>query len=296
MGKYDHLIGTEIGGGLFSWDADRAMLYAVAVGAGLDDPEQELQFTTENTPGVPQQVIPTFLSHMFAGESDWGDLLDYGGGGRYPIGMVHGDQGVTLARPIPTSGTVRVSRVLLGVYDKGTGALAVSEARMTLADTGEYLGSARMGLFARGLGDFGGPRRPADEQPWSRPEGAPDMVVSLPVGANQSLIFRLLGDHNLHGTDPARARDDGFERPIFYGLGTYGVACRALLRGLCAGDASRFGRIDARFSKPVHPGDRLDAHIWLTEGGAVFQMLANGERLVLDRGVFRFGADQSPVS
>ena len=43
-----------------SWTSADALLYAVGVGAGLGDPLQELQFTTENTEGVPQQVLPTF--------------------------------------------------------------------------------------------------------------------------------------------------------------------------------------------------------------------------------------------
>jgi len=286
MGKYDHLIGRELENGLCSWDSDRALLYAVGVGAGLPDPLQELQFTTENSPGIAQQVIPTFMTTMSAG-GDWVHLLEFGDG-KYPVGLVHGEQSVTLARPIPPTGTARLSRVLRGVYDKGASALAVIETRATLAHTGEYLGSARMSLFAQGKGGFGGPRSPADQQPWSRPERAPDLTISLPVGLNQSLIFRLLGDHNPHATDPTRAHADGFDRPIFFGLGTYGIACRALIKGLCDGDASHFGEIDARFSKPVHPGDRLDTLIWRTEGGALFQTLANGERLVLDRGVFRF--------
>jgi acyl dehydratase len=282
-GKFDHLIGKELQTGSWSWD-----LYAVGVGAGLDDPLKELQFTTENTPGVAQQVIPTFMKLMATGGA-WMGQLELGGDGRYPEGVVHGDQSVTLARPIPPQGTINFSRVLLGVYDKGSAALAMVEVRATLADTGDYLGSSRMGLFAQGRGGFGGPRRPADEQRWTRPETAPDMVVSLPVGLNQSLIYRLSGDRNPHGTDPARARADGFDRPVFYGLGTFGVACRAPLRGLCDGDASRFRQIDGRFSKSVHPGDRLDTLIWRTDDGAMFQMLANGERLVLDRGIFRLG-------
>jgi acyl dehydratase len=57
---------------------------------------------------------------------------------------------------------------------------------------------------------------------------------------------------------------------------------------LCDGDTARFGHMEGRFSKPVFPGDRLDTLIWRTDEGAVFQMLANGERVVLDRGVFRF--------
>jgi acyl dehydratase len=287
MGKYDHLIGREMGRGEFAWDSDRALLYAVGVGAGLDDPLKELQFTTENTPGLAQQVIPTFMTLMSV-DSDWIEAFNFGDGGRYPVGMVHGEQGVTLARPIPASGAVRISRVLKGVYDKGSGALVVAETSAHLVETGEYLGATRMGLFVQGQGGFGGPRTPPDERAWSRPERAPDLSVSLPVGLNQSLIFRLLGDRNLHGTDPARSRADGFERPVFFGLGTYGVACRALLRGLCDDDVTRFGSIDCRFSKPVHPGDRLDAVIWRTETGAVFQMFANGERLVLDRGLFQF--------
>ena len=41
----------QLASGSYSWDAHRAMLYAVGVGAGLADPCEELQFTTENTLG-----------------------------------------------------------------------------------------------------------------------------------------------------------------------------------------------------------------------------------------------------
>ena len=287
MSDYDHLIGRELVNGSWSWDSDRALLYAVGVGAGLDDPLRELQFTTENSPGVAQQVIPSFLALMGL-RSDWVELLGWKSEGLSPVGMVHGEQSVTLARSIPVSGKAHLSTVLRGVYDKDSGALVVKETRITLADTGEYLGSTWMRLFAQGKGGFGGPRAPAGELPWSQPAGDPDQIVSSPVGLNQSLIYRLSGDHHLHGTDPARARADGFERPVFYGLGSYGVACRALVSALCDGDVARFGHMEARFSKPVYPGDRLETRLWRTDDGAVFQTWANGERLVLDRGVFRF--------
>jgi acyl dehydratase len=202
--------------------------------------------------------------------------------------MVHGEQSVTLAGPLPVSGKAHLSTVLRGVYDKGSGALVVKETRVTDADSGVYLGSSWISLFAQGKGGFGGPRGPVGEPGWSRPERQPDTTISLPIGLNQSLIYRLSGDRHPHGTEPERARADGFERPIFYGMGTFGVACRALLKALCGGDAARFGHMTGRFSKPVHPGDRLDTLIWRTHDGAVFQTLANGDRVVLDRGVFRF--------
>ena len=39
-----------------SWTSKDALLYAVGIGAGTD----ELAFTTENTAGTPQRVLPTF--------------------------------------------------------------------------------------------------------------------------------------------------------------------------------------------------------------------------------------------
>jgi acyl dehydratase len=285
MSRFEHLRGVEVVDGTWSWDADRAMLYAVGVGAGLDDPLTDLQFTTENTPGHPQQVIPTFATLMNL-PGPWLDLLGIETEAGWTVGTVHGEQAVTLNQPIPPSGTARVRKVIEGVYDKGSGALVVFDTELTL-EGGERLGSTRMSLFVQGIGGFGGPRLPADAEPWEHPGREPDAVVSMATAPNQSLIYRLSGDHHPHGTWPERARLDGFPAPILYGLGTYGFACRALLRELCGSDAAGFEHMEARFSKPVHPGDRLDTLIWRTDDGAQYQMLAEGERLVLDRGRFR---------
>src|SRR5260370_289896 len=57
----DHsLVGEPGGPHERSWTSTDALLYAVGVGAGLGDPLSELQFTTENSEGVAQQVLPTF--------------------------------------------------------------------------------------------------------------------------------------------------------------------------------------------------------------------------------------------
>ena len=49
-------VGTESEPFEASWNSKDALLYAVGIGAGVDD----LSFTTENTDGVAQQVFPTF--------------------------------------------------------------------------------------------------------------------------------------------------------------------------------------------------------------------------------------------
>ena len=53
-----------------SWTSADALLYAVGVGAGLDDPLRELEFTTENCEGVRQQVLPTYAILIVQGRPD----------------------------------------------------------------------------------------------------------------------------------------------------------------------------------------------------------------------------------
>jgi acyl dehydratase len=296
MSRFEHLIGTELARGTWTWSSDDTLLYAVGVGAGQDDPTQELQFTTENTQGLAQRVLPSFMTQASTGGQLWMRPLGFkervweGISWGWPEGLVHGEHGVTLARPLPPQGVAEAALVLVGVYDKGSSAVVVTDMVVRLAATGELLGTGRASYFIRGQGGFGGPRGPADEQPWVEPGRDPDMSVALVTSPAQSLIFRLSGDRNPHCTDPARAREDGFERPIFQGLGTYGFGCRALLKGLCDGDVTRFGSMSARFSQPVFPGETLTTLIWRTDAGAQFRTLAPGGRVVLDRGTFGFAA------
>src|SRR5262249_46501388 len=100
-----------------SWTSKDALLYAVGVGAGLGDPLEELQFTTENTEGVTQQVLPTFavLISQAAVRRSLGDFDR--------ALLVHAEQSFDLHRPMPVAGSVRTVSTVTGIYDKGSGAL-----------------------------------------------------------------------------------------------------------------------------------------------------------------------------
>ena len=50
-----------------SWTSTDALLYAIGVGAGLGDPLAELEFTTENSEGIEQQVLPDLRGAPRAG-------------------------------------------------------------------------------------------------------------------------------------------------------------------------------------------------------------------------------------
>jgi hypothetical protein len=158
MGLNHSLVGVPGEPHLRSWDSKDALLYAVGVGAGLGDPLQELEYTTENCQGIEQQVLPTF-GVLVAQTRSRRNLGDFD-----RARLVHAEQYVELHRPLPVAGTVRTTSTVTGMYDKGSGALVVTEDVAVDSETGEPLVTARGGTFIRGEGGFGGPR--GAEPPW----------------------------------------------------------------------------------------------------------------------------------
>jgi acyl dehydratase len=264
-----------------SWTSTDALLYAIGVGAGLGDPLQELEFTTENTAGVEQKVLPTFgvLLAQARTASDIGDFDR--------AMLVHAEQSIELHKPLPVEGTLTTSAVVTGIYDKGSGALVQTENRAVDAATGEPMVTCRSGTFIRGEGGFGGDR--GSSEPWQLPDRAPDRKVTQQTRPEQALLYRLSGDRNPLHADPTFAARGGFSRPILHGLCTYGVTGRVLLHELCASDPARFVSMSGRFSAPVLPGQSLVVTIWTGDGGtALFRTATEEGTVVIDRGVATF--------
>ncbi len=264
-----------------SWTSTDALLYAIGVGAGLGDPLQELQFTTENTAGVEQQVLPTF-GVLLAQARTAGDLGDFD-----RAMLVHAEQSIELHSPLPVHGTLRTSAMVTGIYDKGSGALVETQNQAVDAVTGEPMVTTRGSTFIRGEGGFGGDRGSAPS--WELPERAPDYKVTQQTRPEQALLYRLSGDRNPLHADPAFAARGGFSRPILHGLCTYGITGRVLLHELCGSDPARFRSMAGRFSRPVLPGESLVVSIWSGDDGtAQFQTAKEDGTVVIDRGTVEF--------
>jgi acyl dehydratase len=264
------------------WDSKDCLIYALGVGAGAADPLQELEFTTENTDGVQQRALPTQAVVLGAG----------GGGAWAALGefnwamLVHGEQAVELHREIPVEGELESVTEITGIYDKGKGAVVVTETTSTLVETGEPLFVTRSSAFIRGEGGWGGDRGPSGT-PNQAPERAPDAEVSLQTRTDQALLYRLSGDRNPLHSDPSFAAMGGFDRPILHGLCTYGFTGRALLHARCDSDPARFRAMEGRFSSPVMPGESLTVQIWDEDGDHIFRTLGSDGRVVLDAGRLR---------
>jgi acyl dehydratase len=260
------------------------MLYALGVGAGLD----ELAFTTENSHDLPQRVLPTYgviaclsLGVLAkAGDINWGRL-------------VHGSQSVRLHKPLTPSGELAVTSRIADIQDKGEGKNAIITVSVTGADptSGDVVVETEATVVIRGAGGFGG--QPGESPARVEiPDRDPDVTRSETTREDQALLYRLSGDRNPLHSDPWFATEKaGFPKPILHGLCSYGFAGRALLHELCDGDPARFGGMAARFSAPVFPGETLTTSIWNLDGRSVFRTEAEGpdganRRTVIDNGVF----------
>ena len=265
-----------------SWTSKDSLLYAVGVGAGLD----ELAFTTENTSGVPQQVLPTQVVILATG--GFGALANVGTFN--PAMLVHGEQAITLHGPIPVEGTVSTVGEITAIWDKGKGAVIETATVTTDVATGEPRFSTVSSVFIRGEGGWGGDRGPSGPKN-PVPEKEPDHTVTYTTRPDQALTYRLSGDRNPLHSDPSFAAMAGFDRPILHGLCTYGFTGRALLHTLCGSDPAKFTHMEGRFSSPVFPGEDLTVRMWRTgDGESVFQTCGSDGRVVLDAGLCRFEA------
>ncbi|WP_421841828.1 MaoC/PaaZ C-terminal domain-containing protein [Mycobacterium sp.] len=272
---------------LFEWTDRDTLLYALGVGAGIDD----LSFTTENSHAVPQQVLPTYAviccpafgAAAKVGTFNWAALL-------------HGSQAIRLHAPLPAAGKLSVVSEVADIQDKGEGknAIIMLLSRGSDPESGTLVAETRTTLVVRGEGGFGGVpgERPAAPE---FPDRDPDSRIGLPTREDQALIYRLSGDRNPLHSDPWFAKElAGFPKPILHGLCTYGVSGRALVAELGGGVAAHITSIAARFTSPVFPGETLTTAIWRTgPGRAVFRTEAaapdgTGARVVLDDGAVEY--------
>ncbi|HET7739996.1 MaoC family dehydratase [Mycolicibacterium sp. YH-1] len=271
----------------FEWTDRETLLYALGVGAGVND----LAFTTENSHDIEQQVLPTYA--VIACPA-WGAVGEVGS---FNFGMLlHGSQQIRLHAPLPPAGTLNVHSEVVDIQDKGEGknAILVFKGVGTDPETGEVVAETVSTAVIRGEGGFGGQQGERPAAPVF-PDREPDATVALATTVDQPLIYRLSGDRNPLHSDPWFAQTlAGFPKPILHGLCTYGVAGRVLVAELGGGDATRIRAVGARFTSPVFPGETLTTSVWRTEPGhAVFRTEAaeadgSNARLVLDDGTAEY--------
>jgi acyl dehydratase len=255
----------------FAYTDKDVMLYALGIGMGADPmDEKELAFVYEK--GL--KVVPTAVTVLMSA----GGRPAFQAPAAEPskpregyrpsqmnfLMVLDGERKVELHKPLPAMGaTFAAAGGTIGAFDKGKdkGAVIVNETVWT-DEKGEKAVTVTGSTFARGDGGFGGPTEGAPE-PHVMPTRKADLALDIQTSPDQALIYRLNGDRNPLHSDPEVARRAGFQRPILHGLCTYGITCRAVLKGVLDYDADRILSHQARFSSPVIPGDLLTVDLWV---------------------------------
>ncbi|WP_424189229.1 MaoC/PaaZ C-terminal domain-containing protein [Actinokineospora sp. G85] len=267
-----------------TWTPLDVLRYHLALGAGSDpfDP-RELRYAYED--GL--RVLPTYAALAPSLGMFEPPRLRLPGVRADLARVLHGAQSVALPVPLPTSGSVRVERVVSHVWDKGANAVVVIDA--TAHATGGPLWTSQSTLVVRGAGGFGGGRGPR-AAPW-RPDRPPDLAIDSATLPQQALLYRLCGDTNPLHADPAFARAAGYPAPVLHGLCTFGVVCKALVGAVLDGDADPVTGFSARFAGVVHPGEPLRTRAWLDGSALRATTTAPGrdEAPVLDAVELRWG-------
>ncbi|MBO9513251.1 MAG: MaoC family dehydratase N-terminal domain-containing protein [Variovorax sp.] len=250
------------------------LLYALSLGLGRDPlDENDLPYVYER--GL--QVLPT-MAVVLGHPGPWFDDPRLGITKEM---LVHGTQRLRIHQPLAADRPMVATNQVVDVVDKGreVGGIVVVRRRLFDAASKALIAEGESGVFCRADGGFGGHAALAHEFSAVPARGA-DAELTLQTEPHQALYYRLNGDMNPLHADPAVARRAGFPRPILHGLCTFGMAGVALQK---SGGALR--SIEARFSKPVFPGERIRLEMWREEAGVAFRAWVDArEAIVLDRG------------
>ena len=232
------------------------MLYALGLGCGGDPTDaDELRFVFEES----LMALPT-MAVVLAGPGFWIRNENTGADWRK---ILHGEQGLTLHRPLPAAGTVIGRTRVKEIIDKGPGkgALMFSERSIRDKESGAPIATLSSTTVMRGDGGFGGPAGPTPA-PHPLPQRPPDAALDLATLPQAALIYRLSGDMNPLHADPKVAAAAGFARPILHGLCSFGIAGRALIKLACGNDPARLAHMQVRFTAPAFPGETIRTEIW----------------------------------
>ena len=256
------------------------ILYALGLGCGSDPGEgDDLKFVYEK--GLV--ALPT-MAVVLAYPGNWLEskesTADYSK-------VLHGEQYLTVHRPLPPSGTVVGKTRVTSLLDKGKDKGAVLYVERAIVDkaSGSPIATMTSAAVLRGDGGFGGKPGPQPE-PHRLPEGSPARHVDIKTATNAALIYRLSGDRNPLHADPKAAAAGGFKTPILHGLCTYGVAGRALIKACCSGDPAKLVGLQVRFSAPVFPGETIRTEMWRSGNQVSFRArVVERDVVVLNNGL-----------
>jgi acyl dehydratase len=276
--NYEAIMAYRPGDIRADYGARDCILYALGIGLGMDPMDEgQLRFVYEKN----LKAFPTLASTL-----GWmGRLTDPKFGVDERL-VVLADQRVVLHRPLAPEAALISRPYVKEVIDKGEGNAAIIQSTRDLTtEDGTLVATVESSALARKHGGFGG-KVTVSPPPPAIPSREPDRLCDLPTPPNLAQIFRLTGDTNPLHIDPERAKVAGFSRPILHGMASFGVAAHAIVRTLAGYDPARLASIEARFARPIFPGETVRTEMWENGSAIAFRCrtVERGE-IAIDNGL-----------
>ncbi len=266
--NYDAIMGYRPDDIAVNYGVRECILYALGIGLGMDPLDAgQLRFVYERSDFAAFPTMAVVLG--------WpGRMVDpkFGVDARM---VVAAGLKVVLHRPLRSEDRLVSRPRIKEVVDLGPDKAAIiMGTRELTVPNGERVATVDNSTLARKHGGFGG-KVIQQPEPHVVPTSAPQTVCDLPTPPNLALLYRLNGDENPLHVEPELARRVGFERPILHGAASFGIAAHAVLRQIDY-RAEALYSIEARFAKPVLPGDTLRTELWRDRNRISFQCRVAG--------------------
>ena len=208
--------------------------------------------------------------------------------------VVHYQQDMVLHRPIEAGTTLVSTATPSALIKRPTGTALVIRTE-TRTEAGELVNEQWVTEFFRGIeaADSRG-EQPADHRLLDAVrETDPLAELTFPIAADQPQRYaEASGDRFEIHLDDEAARAVGLPGRILHGFCTLAFAGRAVCEAAGGTDSTGIGRIAARFSAPVFPGDSLTTRVWQLDEGVFGFESSCGDRVVLKDGYLRVGGAQ----
>ncbi|OYV50980.1 MAG: hypothetical protein B7X10_00985, partial [Burkholderiales bacterium 21-58-4] len=185
--------------------------YALSCGMGADPMnEKQLDFVDFHRTMKIMPSMPVILGYpgMFAADPATGINA---------VKVVHGEQNVTIHRPLPAEGEIIGRNRIVGLVDKGVDKGALLFTERTIHDAqGQLLATAGATVFLRGDGGFGGPAGPIPT-PRALPTTKPDLVINSAAMCDSEACERdphLAAEINFHAVAHIAGQCDTINAPL----------------------------------------------------------------------------------
>jgi acyl dehydratase len=181
--------------------------------------------------------------------------------------LLHGEQDMDFLRPMVPGDILTSVATITAIADEPAGESLAVEVQCT-NQRGE---SVQRMMFTALIRSRSARERKRARVGGAAPVGEPLLSVRQKIDDDQTFRYASAsGDHNPIHVDENVAKMAGLPGIVVHGLCTMAFTSKVMIDHLCDRDPRRLGRLRARFSRPVFPGQEITTAVWpLSDHGSI---------------------------